>query len=121
MYTLITPNFTRAEWRCPCCLKDDHDKHFVDMLQELRNAIGPMPLSSAYRCERYNKRIGGVGGAAHIKGIGADVLISGERAMQCFEQARRIGFSGIGLSQKGPIQSHFIHLDILPRKAFWTY
>ena len=121
MYSLIAPNFTRAEWRCPCCYKDDHDKRFVDMLQELRNAIGTMPLSSAYRCERYNKRIGGVGGSAHIKGIGADVLISGERAMQCFEQARRIGFSGIGLSQKGPIQSHFIHLDILPRKAFWTY
>ena len=40
--------------------------------------------------------------------------------MLLFEKARQIGFSGIGLSQKG-MTSRFVHLDRLPRKALFSY
>ena len=33
--------------------------------------------------------------------------------------ARQIGFSGIGLSQKGNHASRFVHLNTLPRKALF--
>ncbi|MDP6093685.1 MAG: hypothetical protein QF537_17225 [SAR324 cluster bacterium] len=33
----------------------------------------------------------------------------------------QIGFSGIGLSQRGVHTSRFVHLDTKPRKALWSY
>ena len=57
----------------------------------------------------------------HTLGQASDILISGERAMLMFEKARQIGFSGIGLSQKGIHASRFVHLDTLPRKALFSY
>ena len=57
----------------------------------------------------------------HTLGQASDILISGERAMLLFEKARKIGFSGIGLSQRGPHQDRFVHLDTKPRKALWSY
>ena len=41
--------------------------------------------------------------------------------MVLFETARQIGFSGIGLSQKGDHAHNFEHLDTLPRKALFSY
>jgi len=54
---------------------------------------------------------------------GADIRIFGPRALKLVEEARRIGFSGIGLSQKSgtPHPQRFIHLDTKPRKALWSY
>ena len=57
----------------------------------------------------------------HTLGQAADVLIFGERAMLLFEKARQIGFSGIGLSQRGDHSKRFVHLDTKPRKALWSY
>ena len=34
--------------------------------------------------------------------IASDILISGNGPLMLFEKARQIGFSGIGVSQKGP-------------------
>ena len=41
--------------------------------------------------------------------------------MLLFEKARQIGFSGIGLYQRGPHQDRFVHLDTKPRKVLWSY
>ena len=41
--------------------------------------------------------------------------------MQLFEKARQIGFSGIGLNQKGQHHKRFIHLDTVDRRALWSY
>jgi len=57
----------------------------------------------------------------HILGQASDILISGERAMLLFEKAHQIGFSGIGLSQRGDHAKRFVHLDTKLRKALWSY
>ena len=57
----------------------------------------------------------------HTLAKAADILISGERAMQLFEKARQIGFSGIGLNQKGPHHKRFVHVDTVDRRALWSY
>ena len=41
--------------------------------------------------------------------------------MMLSEKARQIGFSGIGVSQKGPHQKRFVHVDTLERKALRNY
>ena len=58
----------------------------------------------------------------HTLAKASDILVSGERAMKLFEKARQIGFSGIGLSQRGGIMPKaFVHIDTLGRKALWSY
>ena len=41
--------------------------------------------------------------------------------MLLFEKARQIGFSGIGVSQRGDHAKRFVHLDTKLRKALWSY
>ena len=116
MADMITPNFSRSEMACRCgCGRDEMDPEFMRMLQELRNEVGPMPVTSAFRCDARNSRVSKVKNGPHTQAKASDILISGERAMILFEKARHIGFSGIGLSQKGPDQKRFIHVDTLDR------
>ena len=93
----------------------------MSMLQSLRDKMGPLSITSGVRCEKHNKESGGYPKSAHLQSIGADVRIYGPRALALVEHARRIGFSGIGIAQKGEHAKRFIHLDILPRQALWSY
>ena len=97
----------------------------MGMLQELRNQMqGPLRVTSARRCDHHNNEVSTAKNkknGVHTLGQAADVLISGEWAMVLFEKARLIGFSGIGLSQRGDHASRFVHLDTKPRKALWSY
>ena len=46
MLDMITPNFSRAEMSCRCgCGLDHMDEQFMKMLQQLRNQLGPLPVS----------------------------------------------------------------------------
>ena len=121
---LITPNFSTDEMQCQCgCGANDMDDEFMRMLQALRKDMqGPLRVSSGFRCEDHNQSVSTTGrNCPHTLAKATDILISGERAMVLFEKARHIGFSGIGLSQKGNRASRFVHLDTLPRKALFSY
>ena len=103
MANMITPNFSRSEMACRCgCGHDEMDQEFMRMLQALRDEIGPMPVTSGFRCDAHNNDVSTVKNGPHTLAKAADILISGERAMQLFEKARQISFTGIGLNQKGP-------------------
>ena len=126
MLDMITPNFSKSEMACRCgCGIYEMDDEFMRMLQELRNEMnGPLRFNSARRCDRHNDAISTAKNkknGVNTLGQASDILISGERAMLLFEKARRIGFSGIGLSQKGNHASRFVHLDTLPLKALFSY
>ena len=122
MADMITPNFSRAEMRCKCgCGLDHMDDEFMRMLQLLRDKLGPLPVTSGVRCEKHNHQSGGYPKSAHLQSKGADIRIYGPRALALVEEARRIGFSGIGIAQKGEHKHRFIHLDTLPRTAIWSY
>ena len=99
------------------------DGEFMRMLQTLRDEMqGPLKVSSGFRCEDHNEMVSTTGRTGpHTHARATDILISGERAMVLFEKARQIGFSGIGLSQRGPHQDRFVHIDTKPRKALWSY
>jgi len=123
MADMITPNFSRAEMRCKCgnCMRYDMDGEFMRMLQELRNQVGPLRISSGRRCESHNKSSGGYPKSAHLIGQGSDIQVYGPRALDIIEHARKTGFSGIGISQRGDHKDRFIHVDTLPRQALWSY
>ena len=119
---MITPNFSKADMSCRSgCGLDHMDHQFMRMLQQMWNELGPLPVTSGVRCEKHNDHTGGYPKSAHLQSKGADIRIFGPRALKLVEESRRIGFSRIGISQKGDKSSRFIHLDILPRTAIWSY
>ena len=81
------------------------------LFQELKDQMqGPLRVCIGRRSDYHND---GVSAAKNKKnavyklGQASNILISGERTMLLFEKARKVGFSGIGLSQKGNLPVDF--------------
>ncbi len=105
------------------------DVHFLDRLEALRMAFAkPLVVTSGYRSPEYNRRVSGTGPSGpHTTGRAVDIGIYGRAAFVLLDASLAHGFSGIGLQQKGPVSSRFIHLDDLPnsqtrkRPWIWSY
>lgn len=119
--------FKELELRCKCgCNKNGMNDEFVKLLDKLRASYGkPIYLSSAYRCPEHNNRVSSTGyDGPHTTGKAVDILVSGYDAHTIVKLATALGFSGIGVNQKGPHNSRFIHLDQLDSKLrpwIWSY
>ena len=116
--------FTADEMRCKCGKCNELPKHsFMCKLEILRGLVGPLVITSGSRCVEYNKTVNG--GPAHPRGVAADIQAYGITAIKIIAYAYLLGFKGIGVSQKGPHSSRFIHVDLHTRKssqkAIWSY
>ena len=122
-------NFVPAEMACRGDGTLKLDEAFMDRLQKLRDTCGfPLVVSSAYRSPAYNAKVSDTGDdGPHTTGHAVDLLANGPRAFTILQAATALGFTGIGLSQKGDVKRRFIHLDdlqmslTLPRPWVWTY
>lgn len=116
--------FARHELACRCCGQALMDAQFIELLDALREDFGPIILSSAYRCPDYNAQVSSTGrDGPHTMGKAVDILVSGADAHRLLRLALD-DFSGVGVSQKGPHESRFIHLDTIaegPRPWVWSY
>lgn len=121
-------HFKIDEFKCPCpCGRNEMDSKFVDLLDELREVCGfALPVTSGYRCPKHNAEVSSTGlTGPHTTGRAADFGVSGKQAYELLTWAVRMGFTGIGVNQKGA--SRFIHLDDLPaatgqpRSTVWSY
>lgn len=125
---MATDSFTTAELRCRCGCGGVPPTSFQRDLEDLRKVYDlPMRLSSAWRCPGYNDRVSSTGQKGpHTHGA-VDVLVWGEAAWRLVRIATIKNWSGIGISQKGPHEQRFIHLDRLqamigrPRPTIWSY
>jgi hypothetical protein len=45
----------------------------VNVLQKVRDIVGPLTVTSGYRCERLNNAVGGKPTSQHLKGYAADI------------------------------------------------
>lgn len=123
------PNFASHEFQCPCCDQAHMDPAFLDRLQQLRTEFAaPLIITSGYRCPTYNNRISSTGtDGPHTTGRAADINIWGRDLVALLPLAISLGFTGLGLKQKGAYRSRFLHLDDLPdtddmpRPWTWTY
>jgi zinc D-Ala-D-Ala carboxypeptidase len=118
-------HFTSAEMSCLCCGEEHMDENFMEKLEAIREECGfPFKISSAYRCEKHNIRVGGKTGSAHSKGHAVDIVVNGANALMLVSIAKKHGFTGIGVSQRGPHNVRFIHLDDMTtglRPYIWSY
>ena len=118
----LYPNFSKAEFDCKETGENDMRQEFMQALQALRTAYGaPMVITSGYRSARHSIEARKDKPGAHESGMACDVSVGpGARTYDLVRLAILHGFTGIGVSQKNGLP-RFIHLDMLPRKAVWSY
>ena len=120
--TQLSTNFKSTEFDCHgsgCCSSTQVDEELVKILQRIRDHFGkPLNISSGYRCEVHNKKIGGATGSRHKKGQAADIYISGIAPAEIAKYAESIGVLGIGLYETDA-DGYFVHVDTRTTKSFW--
>lgn len=118
-------HFKDAELKCPCCNENRVTEDFLDLLEKLRGKIGiPLYITSGYRCPMHNDFVSHTGlSGPHTTGKAVDIAISYESAFLLVDYATELGFTGIGVNQRGLIDERFIHLDKLTanRPRIWSY
>lgn len=118
--------FTVDEMKCKGSGECHMDDAFMAKLDTLRKRYGkPIIITSGYRSAAYNISLGGAKNSAHVQGKAADIAVSHADAYKLVGLAIDLGFTGIGVSQKG--ESRFIHIDTAdstdkqPRPHIWSY
>jgi len=109
------PSFSPREIACKGTGELLVDDHALDKLQSLRNALGkPLILTSAYRSELHNKRVGGAKNSRHMEGDAFDVRMDNHDPHEFEAAARAVGFTGFGYYPK----SGFMHIDTGPARSW---
>ena len=102
------------------------DLKIIQMLDKARAIYGrPRYITSGYRTEAHNEKVGGVSGSSHLKGLAADVSdnprgtkIDSRNRFLMLQALFAVGFDRIGVG------NGFIHIDIDTSKkpdVIWTY
>ncbi len=120
--TQLSENFRVSEFLCKgagCCASGKIDEELVQILQKIRTHFGkPVHISSAYRCETWNKQVGGVSGSYHRYGQAADIKVEDVAPAEVAKYAESIGVKGIGLYETDA-DGYFVHVDTRQKKSFW--
>lgn len=122
--TNLTWHFTVEEMQCKCGCGVTPPESFMRELEDLRTIVDfPFRVTSGFRCETYDKSIGGAG----VHPIGAvDINLWGHQVWKLVQVATARDWTGIGLQQRGDYLTRFVHIDRLskhthPRPWIWTY
>lgn len=121
----ITNNFSLQEFNSKCGREIPNNVlpniiQLAKNLQVLRDSLGKtISITSGYRSPQHNKKIGGAKDSQHIKGMAADIKVSGMTPKEValvieglIEQGK-IKQGGIG------IYPSWVHYDIRGTKARW--
>lgn len=92
------------------------DDKLVSLLQTIRdNFKSAVIITSAYRPEPYNTKIGGASNSYHTKGMACDFYISGKNVEDIARYAESLNIKGIGCYK----DDLFVHIDTRTSKFFW--
>ena len=119
---MATKSFSNKELACRHCgaLNESPEfQTFMDKVQVLRDAYGkPLKVTSAYRCPKHPIESLKVKPGQHSVGA-IDLAVRDEDAYDVLKLAFDIGFTGIGVNQKG--DNRFIHIDLRKDRRVWSY
>ena len=115
----LSENFFLDEFECKCCGGVfSLDPMLVEKLQELRNRVGPITITSGTRCPKHNTEIyTNIGKqptklAIHTLGKAADITFPGIR--DHMDDIRGL-FNGIGWA------NGWVHVDVRDKRTEWNY
>ena len=118
----IAKNFQYKEFDCHgqgCCSTTIIDEKLVEYVQQIRDHFGkPVTITSPYRCEVHNRRVGGATKSYHMRGQAADIVVQGVSSREVAKYAESIGILGIGLYETSD-DGYFTHIDTRTTKSFW--
>lgn len=113
----LTKNFSRYEFACKCgCGQDTVDFELVNVMQRLRDHFErTVHITSANRCRKHNREVGGSNTSQHLYGRAADFIIDGvyNDDIQEYLQMSFLNKYGIGR------YDNFTHIDTRLKKARW--
>ena len=114
----LSKNFDREEFLCRCGA-EGIDLTLVEVLQKVRDEVGPMRINSAFRCPPCNNEVGGSESSSHLVGKAVDIHCDNSlKRYKLISNLIAQGVCRIG------IRSDFIHCDIDERKSqnvVWVY
>jgi uncharacterized protein YcbK (DUF882 family) len=115
----LTAHFSKHEFACSCCGRVEPLKMaLVGALERVRTTVAaPIYVSSGYRCAKHNAAVGGSPTSRHMQGEAAD--IHSPAGLEALWRAADEEFwqGGLGLYP----DNNFIHVDIRPGRARWSY
>ena len=118
--------FKESEFVCSHTGNVAMQQPFLDQLNVLRETYGkPLRITSGYRDPTHPIEAKKKTPGAHTTGQAVDLAVSRGDAYNLLVIALNMGFTGIGVAQKG--NGRFIHLDALtassthPRPTIWSY
>ena len=115
-------NFSPDEFKCKCCNRLEIASDLVDLLQQARETLGPLMITSAYRCPDHNSKVSSTGlSGPHTTGYAVDIHVSNSQHRKSLIDwfAKRV--TGLGIAKT------FLHIDIIPpsqlahRPNAWIY
>jgi len=114
----VSAHFSAREFQCRHCGTLVLHPLLVLGLEWLRHLVEqPIYVTSGYRCEEYNRQIGGAPDSQHVLGKAADIRLHGMDVLPLFRAAYRVPYfdgGGIGLYSEG-----FVHVDVRDGRARW--
>lgn len=119
----LQPNFRIAEFAC----RDGSDKillapELVRNLQAIRDHYQrPVKINSGYRTPSYNRRVGGVKGSFHTRGLAADFRVEGIEPWQIKTDIDAGWVAGVDPDRigLGYYPGRFIHIDVRGHRGRW--
>ena len=101
-------NFVLDEFKCSCCSEVKMDAAMIDLIQEARNVLGPLSITSAYRCSSHNDSVSSTGpNGPHTTGHSLDIAVKNSQHRKQLIDWFATKVTGLGIAKS------FIHIDNL--------
>ncbi len=101
-------NFTPDEVKCQHCGELKIDEELMDLIQDARETLGPLRITSGYRCSEHNNNISSTGpNGPHTTGKAIDIATSSSQKRKELIDYFATKVSGLGIAKS------FIHIDLL--------
>lgn len=118
----VSSRFQSTDFDCKCkyptCTTTDIDPRLVDALEKLLDLVDDFKITSAYRCVRHNKEVGGEKDSQHLIGKAVDIespRYTGPELSRFVLQVDSFERGGLGVAD------HWLHCDTRLVRARWTY
>ena len=116
-------NFSLDEFKCQCgCGYVSVHSDLLDLLQIARNVLGPITITSAYRCPDHNDKVSSTGlSGPHTTSKACDIHVSNSQHRKLLIDYFTNKVTGLGIAKT------FIHIDIISpeelshRPNCWLY
>ena len=101
-------NFTPDEVKCQHCGELKIDEELMDLIQAARETLGPLRITSGFRCSEHNNNISSTGPTGpHTTGKAIDIATKSSQQRKELIAYFASKVSGLGIAKS------FIHIDLL--------